>query len=332
MILYIIAQEPMYQAIKKTHQIKSINTPCKEIKMLGFADDSSFFVKSDISIVYIFTILKHFELASSIKLNLKKTKIIGFGKWQGRTQWPYADIKVEISDISILGITYAHSLDHAVDISWSNIVEKMRQRIRILSQRSFTIFQRAIIINIVILAKVCYTAHTYPLPMKYAKLINKEIFIFLWQSKYNPIKREVLYQNKNRGGLGIFNVFYKSQSIFISTFLKQFLNSEENNSLVKYYCALRLNPIFNIVKQPVNILFTKSTFYNKIVNLTKKIIHMNNFPKSNSKIIYEYLLPDNQPYVNSRPNVIWKMLMYNLMETRIHVSGMKGSKICFSIF
>ncbi|CAL4115984.1 unnamed protein product, partial [Meganyctiphanes norvegica] len=140
MIMYVIAQEPLYQAIKKTQQIKSINTPCKEIKLLGFADDSSFFVKSDISIVYIFTILKHFELASSIKLNINKTKIIGFGNWQGRTQWPYADIKVEISDISILGITYAHSLDHAVDISWSNIVEKMRQRIRILSQRSFTIF------------------------------------------------------------------------------------------------------------------------------------------------------------------------------------------------
>ncbi|CAL4065373.1 unnamed protein product [Meganyctiphanes norvegica] len=60
MILYIIAQEPMYQAIKKTHQIKSINTPCKEIKMLGFADDSSFFVKSDISIVYIFYYFKTF--------------------------------------------------------------------------------------------------------------------------------------------------------------------------------------------------------------------------------------------------------------------------------
>ena len=29
MILYIVAQEPMYQAIKKTQQIESINLPCE---------------------------------------------------------------------------------------------------------------------------------------------------------------------------------------------------------------------------------------------------------------------------------------------------------------
>ena len=62
-------------------------------------------------------------------------------------------------------------------------------------------------INTVLLSKVWYTAHTYPLPIKYAKLISKEIFQFLWQSKYNPI-REVLYQSKGEADLGIFNVFY----------------------------------------------------------------------------------------------------------------------------
>ncbi len=56
--------------------------------------------------------------------------------------------------------------------------------------------------------------------MKYAKLISKEIFQFLWQSNYNHIKREVLYQSKDDRGLGIFNVFFKSQGIFAATFLK----------------------------------------------------------------------------------------------------------------
>ena len=45
MILYIVAQEPMYQAIKKTQPIESITLPCEQIKMLGYADDSTFFCK-----------------------------------------------------------------------------------------------------------------------------------------------------------------------------------------------------------------------------------------------------------------------------------------------
>ena len=72
MILYIIAQEPLYQAIKKTHQIRSLDIPCQKKKVIGYADDSTFVVKSELDIIYIFTILKHFELASAVKLNTKK--------------------------------------------------------------------------------------------------------------------------------------------------------------------------------------------------------------------------------------------------------------------
>ena len=115
-----------------------------------------------------------------------------------------------------------------VDLCWSVILTSIWEKAAFLSQRSFTIFQRAVLINIVSLSKVWYTAHTYPLAIKYAKLITKEIFHFQWQSNYNPIKREVLYQSKDEGGLGIFNVFYKLHGIFVSTFLKHFLNSEEN--------------------------------------------------------------------------------------------------------
>ena len=87
-----------------------------------------------------------------------------------------------------------------VDLCWSVILTSIWEKAAFLSQRSFTIFQRAVLINIVSLSKVWYTAHTYPLTIKYAKLMTKEIFHFQWQSNYNPIKREVLYQSKDEGG------------------------------------------------------------------------------------------------------------------------------------
>ena len=86
-------------------------------------------------------------------------------------------------------------------------------------------------------------AHTYPLSKRYANLITKEIFEFLWKSKLNPIKRDVVYQEKIKGGLGVFNVLLKSQCIIASTFLKHFLDSQENDSFLKYFCSIRVNPI-----------------------------------------------------------------------------------------
>ena len=113
-----------------------------------------------------------------------------------------------------------------------------------------------------------YIAHTYPLPNKYSKLINKELFPFIWKSKYNPIKREVVHQCKYNGGLGLLNVYYKAQSILISTFLQQFLNSLENDSIIKYYCALRLNHIFNIRELPSNVSYVCPKYLEDLVHLT----------------------------------------------------------------
>ena len=80
MTLYVISQEPLYQAIKQTQQIEPLDIPCTPIKLLGYADDTTIFAKSDIAIMYIFTILKHFELESGIKLNTQKNKALWFGK------------------------------------------------------------------------------------------------------------------------------------------------------------------------------------------------------------------------------------------------------------
>ena len=291
MILYVLAQEPLYQAIKKTKQIKAIELPCKETKLLGFADDTTIFVKTEASIIFLFHILDYFNEASSIKINVRKTRIFGFGEWRGRDNWPYPHIKVEMTSINILGITYAHDINAAIDLSWSEVLHKIKQKIHVLSSRSLTLFQRAVIINATILSKVWYIAHTYPLSCKYSKLINKEIFPYLWLSKYNPIKRESVHQCKYNGGLGVINVFYKAQSILASTFLNQFLNSDENDSILKYYCSIRLNPIFNIRELPSNISYSCPKYLDDLVKLTRKLIHIPKFPNVNSSDIYSMFLP-----------------------------------------
>ena len=96
-----------------------------------------------------------------------------------------------------------------------------------MSSRLLNIFKKAILINTLIASKLWFTAHVYPLPMKYATIINTEIYKFLWNKyKTNPIKREVLNRNKLQGGIGLLNVFFKARSIFVNSLIKVFLKSE----------------------------------------------------------------------------------------------------------
>ena len=170
MLLFVTFQEPLYRAIELSVKIKPIELPCTPKTILGFSDDTSFIVSDDASINECFVILKRFELASGILLNKNKTKIMGIGAWKSRHQWPVAGIQIAMEHICILGIHYSNNYDQAVNISWSNIIEAIKIKINMLSIRKFNIFQKAIIVNCLVLSKVWYVSHTYPLLYERSKI------------------------------------------------------------------------------------------------------------------------------------------------------------------
>ena len=131
--------------------------------------------------------------------------------------------------------------------------------------------------------------------------------LLVWKSKYNPIKRDIVHQSKCNGGLGLMNVLYKAQSILISTFLKQFLNSQENHSFLKYYCSLRLNPLFNIRELPRNVSYVCPKYLDNLVHLTRKLIHIPKFPNVNSRDIYSLFLTEVQLPGNQTLAINWKI-------------------------
>ena len=104
--------------------------PGKKFKNVGYADDTTLFVMDEQSIKEIFQILNLFEDASNSKLNVRKTKIYSFGKWQGKLQWPIKDIKVELEHFKTLGITYSTDYNKALDITWNSICNKLEKRVQ----------------------------------------------------------------------------------------------------------------------------------------------------------------------------------------------------------
>ena len=75
---------------------------------------------------------------------------------------------------------------------------------------------------------------------------------------------------------------------------------------------MRLNPIFNILELPINTSVVKSKFYDNIVTLVRKFIHVKNFPHISSLNMYIFLLPYCKPTSESLLNVKWKTIWKNL--------------------
>ena len=314
MICYVIFQEPLYLAIQISIKIIPPLLPAKQTKCLGFADDTSIIVRDDTGFIESFEIIKEFELASNSKLNPNKTKVYGFGVWKDRVIWPIANLKIERDFFVSLGIVFSCNYDVAINNTWLRISNKIRNRIAIIRGNFYTIYQKSIIINSLILSKVWYAAHVYPLPNDYSKVIINEIFSFIWKRNYNPISRNILYNHKLKGGIGLIDLFLKAKSIYTATIIKNFADSKKCD-LIQYYLALRLNAMFGIERLPSIFCYTTTPYYEQSLDLIRKCHKLRDFPNIRSKDIYSIILPYTQPnieklYLNFNWRNIWKNLNF----------------------
>ena len=317
MLFYVVFQDPLYVALEKASSIKPVEIPGGAVLNVGYADDTNIFTNNEESFLEIFRIIKKFETATNSKLNINKTKVYGYGDWKDRTIWPINNMKVEIDFFSTLGIIFSSNYDIAMDTMWKNVFNKIKNRIPIIRLRNFTLYQRAALVNCLIASKLWYVSHVYPLPLKYATMINQEIFQFIWGSKANPIKRETLYNNKLNGGLGLVNISQKCKCILASTVMKTFILSEKND-IIRYYMMRKVGYIFNITIVPNKVSKGNTPYYEFTIDLIKKCKDHKRFPNLKPKDIYEILVPQCQPniemlYPNYNWNDIWRNLNFKYM-------------------
>ncbi|CAL4141924.1 unnamed protein product, partial [Meganyctiphanes norvegica] len=192
----ISAENPLYLALEHATKIVPLPIPGNPVKEIGYADDTNVIASSDDSFLEVFRIFGQFERATNSKMNLKKTKVYGFGRWEKLRIWPIKELKVEEEYFTSLGIHFSSHYEISLRSMWKYIYDKIKNRLSMIKHRNFTLYQKVALINGLIASKLWYIAHIYPLPMEYTILINKEIFNFIWGSHTNPIKRDVLYNSK----------------------------------------------------------------------------------------------------------------------------------------
>ena len=313
MLLFIISQEPLYTCIEKCHKILPFRTPNSSLKLQGYADDTNIILSDEQSICEAFKMVKDFAEAAGASLNIKKTKIFGMGTWGGKENWPLDNIKVETRHLYTLGIKHSNCYQDSINTCWSEVHTKINNQAKAIICRKLTIVQKTVIVNSILTSLIWYRAQTYPLSLTWSQKINKIICKYIWGLKTNPIKHETLTLDRKEGELSLICIYTKAKSIFACRIMKQFLIDEVQNSLLCYYIAMRLNPIFNIRSLPANICTLNTPYFEEGIGVIRNLLHINGFPNIVSKTAYAYLLGRNPPKVQENYQFSnWKNIWTNL--------------------
>ena len=139
--------------------------------------------------------------ASGATINFEKTKILPINTGQitpSQERLPHTTIKEQYEAIKILGILFCQGLKQAAFINWQLTPTKLQNHVSKLSPTELSLMGKAIILNILILAKTAYLSNTLPIPQDILKQIHKQIFLYIWPKNQEPIAKNTLFTKKQR--------------------------------------------------------------------------------------------------------------------------------------
>ena len=258
------------------------------VKVRLYADDSNIFLQyenNDTSIKRVFDKLEIYQRASGAKLNLSKCKAVVFGgnnsslspqttnfilaEHFNKTFNPPIKLQAIELGINVLGISF-YGRQHVTYIkNYTKILEKIRQKLNFLRMRKLSIKGRALAVNTLVLSKLWYLASVIPLcsasqnslfqntvvdpsvetAPDFVTLLNRQIYTYVWDHNWNPVKKSVLQLPTGRGGLGLLSIELQSLALRAKQ-INQIFNQQNkmpSTRLARYWLAPYLQSVNNWV-------------------------------------------------------------------------------------
>ncbi|XP_027874178.1 uncharacterized protein LOC114145046 [Xiphophorus couchianus] len=231
--------------LEKDPQILGVTIPGsggQVVKCLLYMDDFNILCTDLLSIDRIFQLTDWFGKASGSKLNKEKTKAQFYGPWKENEK---LGCQFQVTEEQkILGVKFDKHGEGKTN--WIEITRRVKQRLGFWGMRNLTIEGKILIVKAVILPVFLVTSAVFIPPKRVFLELQRAIFYFIWNSKWERIKREIMYKPKEKGVKGVPDLHLFLGSHYTSTHLKQAMNLSSNNKtnkMTRFWCGSYLRKL-----------------------------------------------------------------------------------------
>ena len=223
-ILFLLIAQIFTSKLECNVNIKGIDINGIDLLFSLFADDSDIFLEATgVCIDEVIVELQAFGRVSGCKHNLGKTYCIPLGKAKrdlnllSHIKNKYGD-KFVANEFTVLGASFNNSSNIQVisNINYLAKLDKAKSRAKFWATRDLTIYGRVTLIKSLLISQFVHIATSMLRPSKdIVNDITKFIFHFLWGVKCDKIKRDIVTQKRENGGLNMIhpNDFFLSMKL-----------------------------------------------------------------------------------------------------------------------
>ena len=207
--LFLFTAEVLGYLIRQSTDIKGLKVYDKEIRISQYADDTIIFLKpNEDNLITCLNKLNEFKNMSGLQMNLGKSNAIRLGTFEA-TLVKNINLNWPTTSFQYLGITIPvkYSQEGIIDLNYQSKVEEINKLISVWSLRNLTLYGKVTIIKNLLIPKIVYLLTILPNPQNnFFVEFQRTLFRFLWNGKQDRIKRSLLYNEYNDGGIKMLHI------------------------------------------------------------------------------------------------------------------------------
>ena len=202
----ILSVEVLGKAIRANNNIKGITVNNTEIKLSQYAEDTTLILNvNQDSLSTALGTVENFGNFSSLKLDDKKTEALWIGSMVGKKGKLLLEKFLNSLKIKVKVLGAWISTDPAVTLklNYTEKVDKIRNILSCWEYRRLTLIGKIQVIKSLALSQLTYILTPLETNQNFINEINDIFYSFVWNNKNDKIKRTVLIDKYENGGLKI---------------------------------------------------------------------------------------------------------------------------------
>ena len=226
--LFILVIEVFFTMVRTNPSIEGLNILNFDYKLTSYADDSSFFLKNETSVVELLKTFDIFSKYSGLQLNKSKCEIAGIGSKRGvfAALCGLKNIDLTVDAIKILGIYFSYNKVIAKEKNYNSVVKKLTACLALWKWRNLSLAGKVTIFKSLGFSKFGFVALMATTPRMIIDKIKEMQVNFIWDNKRPKIAHLAFISSYEDGGLKDIDIDAKIRSLRLSWVTRLYSGSD----------------------------------------------------------------------------------------------------------
>ena len=297
-LLFVLVAEVMSISLRANRNIKGLTLNNITMTITQMADDTTLFLQDLDSVKQTLDMLHHFHQCAGLKLNKHKTEAFQLGVVSHSIDSKHG-LTWGAKKVKVTGITVGKNMKMLTTSLVEEKVLKVRNLLNMWKARNLTIKGKITLLRSKVLPIFLYVATIVYVPDAIIKQISNLFFDFVWPSGKHHVKKSVLIQEIESGGLKMPDVASVLKSVKLG-WLKRLCTKQSLYTLFAS-SVIGKNDIYSFMKYKCDVKYLDG-----VPNFYRQLFHFwyelhSRPPEGAEEILDEYLWYNRFLIIDNKP-------------------------------